>query len=210
MSVNIRVVHDPAPADNPADDLHIWSPAPVTSYFRVPVRISNALCDFFGLPHESKMTRSEITQRICKYATDRGLMDGQQILYDKAMQDLLGVKPEDKLYILNLQTYLKPHYRSESTTAFTTWWLARGAPLWVGVNVEHYSWDDLRNLYGAVLLKHPSVHFVLYTNMETSDAEAPCGCYGRDSVCEYHRFGEPEVAHCGCSTLHKIVCEYHK
>jgi len=135
-------------------------------------------------------------------------MDGQQILHDKALQDLLGLKPEDKLYILKLQIYLKPHYRSENTTAFATWWLARGSPLWVGVNVENYSGEDLRNLY-FFLLKNPSVQFVLYTNMPTSDAEAPCGCYGRDGVCEYHRFSEIEVANCGCSVEYKVVCDYH-
>ncbi len=50
---------------------------------------------------------------------------------------------------------------------------------------------------------------ILYTGIPTSDHEAPCGCYGYDSVCEYHRSRDSQVADCFCCAEKSVLCSYH-
>jgi hypothetical protein len=206
---HIRVVHDPAPADNPADDLHIWSPSTVSQsgVFNKPHAISEALCAFLGLPVGSKVSRSDVTRALLAYIKAHDLLTGvQKIAQDDALRDLLGPAPD--LNILSLQRYLAPHYLFEDAMGFEAWWTARESPLWVGVNVADFAWYTLNSLY-KTLVRYPSVQFVLYTNLTATDDEAPCGCYGRDGTCYYHREEMPETAICGCSETFKIKCEYH-
>ncbi len=219
----IRVVHAPAPVDNPADDLHIWRPPQVSGagVFNKPHAISDALCAFLSLPTGSKISRSEVTRKICAYVKAHGLIKGQNITQDDALRDLLGPAPD--LNILSLQRYLKahylervvglqrylaPHYLFEDELGFEAWWTARESPLWIGVNVEGFSAHALYTLY-KTLARYPSIQFVLYTNLTATDDEAPCGCYGRDGTCDYHREEEPDTAVCGCSVSFDIKCAYH-
>jgi hypothetical protein len=205
----IRVVHAPAPADNPADDLHIWRPLQVSGegVFTKEVPVSDALCAFLSLPFGSKISRSKVTRGIIAYTKIHGLMRGQKIALDDALRDLLGPTPD--LNILNLQQYLRPHYLfEEDELGFEAWWTARESPLWIGVNVDGFSTHALYTLY-KTLTRYPSVQFVCYTGIPTSDSEAPCGCYGRDGTCDYHREEEPDTAPCGCSVSFRIKCAYH-
>ena len=205
---HIRVVHDPAPADNPAEDLHIWKPVQVSNsgVFNKPHAISDALCAFLGLPAGSKVSRSEVTRGIIAYTKTHGLMTGQKIAQDDALRDLLGPAPD--LNILSLQRYLAPHYQFEDELGFEAWWTARESPLWIGVNVDGFSAHALYTLY-KTLTRYPAVQFVLYTNLTATDDEAPCGCYGLDGTCDYHREEEPDTALCGCSETFHIKCTYH-
>jgi hypothetical protein len=57
------------------------------------------------------------------------------------------------------------------------------------------------------LAKYYSVS--LYTNIPTSDSDAPCGCQGYDQLCEYHRCRDTEIAPCFCCMKLKTVCSYH-
>ena len=50
---------------------------------------------------------------------------------------------------------------------------------------------------------------ILYTGTPTSDQEAPCGCYGYDSVCDYHRNHDCQVAECFCCAEKNVSCSYH-
>lgn len=208
MSTNIRIVHTPAPADDPASDLHIWKPVQPdnSGCFTKPHAISDALCAFLGLPAGSKVPRSNVTRGLITYAKTHGLMTGQKIAQDDALRDLLG--PASDLTILTLQRYLNPHYLFEDPLGFEAWWTARESPLWVGVNVENFAARAFYILY-KTFAHYPTVQFVCYTGIPTSDSEAPCGCYGRDGTCDYHRDGEEEIAACGCSTEYAIKCTYH-
>jgi hypothetical protein len=208
-SSNIRVVHDLAPVDNPAQNLHIWKPDSWRDrVFATPVQMSDALCEFFSLPLSSKLSRTEVTRRFYAYARDRDLMSCAKITHNKAIRDLLGLKPEDDLNILSLQRYLRPHYITEDVKTFDSWWADREAPLWVGVNAEGFSANDFFKLYCTIARK-PSIQFLVYTNRVATDAEAPCGCYGPDGVCDYHRAEEPDTAVCGCSETFHLKCTYH-
>ncbi len=209
MSSHIRIVHSSAPADQPECDLHIWTPLSIgksEGVFTKPHPISDALCAFLGRPAGSKVPRSEVTRGIIAYTKTRGLMAGQKIAQDDALRDLLGPAPD--LCILNLQRYLNPHYLFEDELGFEAWWTARESPLWVGVNVDGFSTYAIHCLYNTIT-RYPTVQFVLYTNQTATDDEAPCGCYGRDGTCDYHRDEDPETAPCGCSESFNLTCSYH-
>jgi hypothetical protein len=133
-------------------------------------------------------------------------MKGQNATQDDALRELLGPAPD--LCVLNLQRYLAPHYLFEDELGFETWWTARESPLWVGINVEGFSAYAFTTLY-KTLVHYSTVQFVCYTAAHTSDSEAPCGCYGRDGTCDYHRDEDPGTAICGCSAESKVVCDYH-
>jgi chromatin remodeling complex protein RSC6 len=80
------------------------------SVFTKPIRISDMLCVFLGVPPGSLMSRSEVTKRVCDYAKTHNLLDKQVIRADPALRMLLSLTPDDELRILNLQHFLKPHY----------------------------------------------------------------------------------------------------
>jgi hypothetical protein len=50
---------------------------------------------------------------------------------------------------------------------------------------------------------------ILYTGLVANDVNAPCGCYGYDVVCDYHRHQEYEVAECFCCESMNLKCVYH-
>jgi hypothetical protein len=50
---------------------------------------------------------------------------------------------------------------------------------------------------------------ILYTGLVTSYQDAPCGCYGYDSVCNYHRNHDCQVAECFCCSDMNVTCSYH-
>ena len=80
------------------------------SVFTIPTQISDALSTFLGLPKGSLISRAEVTTRVCKYATEKGLMEKQVIKPDATLRKLLNVNESDVLRILNLQKYLSSHY----------------------------------------------------------------------------------------------------
>ena len=89
--------------------------------FNRPTPISDALCQFLGVPKGTQIPRCEVTSRVCAYAREKGLMDKQIIKADAPLRKLLALKESDELKILNLQRYLKPHYpASKATVAAAT------------------------------------------------------------------------------------------
>jgi hypothetical protein len=85
------------------------------SVFTKPIPISYELCDFFGIPRDSKMSRSQVTSWICSYAKHNNLMNGQTIINQNyELRDLLRLPPNEQVGILSLQQYLKVHYQAPS------------------------------------------------------------------------------------------------
>jgi hypothetical protein len=51
---------------------------------------------------------------------------------------------------------------------------------------------------------------IILTEIECDDAHAPCGCYGYDCPCDWHRgSSEDDFADCMCSRKYNITCSYH-
>ena len=74
-----------------------------------PVPISNTLARFLGRPAGTQMSHHEVRARLCDYARNNGLMDGQTIHADAALRGLLNLAETDTLRILNLSRYLGIH-----------------------------------------------------------------------------------------------------
>ena len=85
-------------------------PTHFKTHLKTPVRLSDKLAAFCGLPTGSSLTRPEITKSIFAYCKAHGLMDGQVINADPALKELLGLQPGDYLCVLNLQRYLHDLY----------------------------------------------------------------------------------------------------
>jgi hypothetical protein len=224
---HIRVVYDPFPADDAAHELHSWKPSSDGILFQTPKLLSDALCEFFGLPHGSKLSRSDATRTFLKYVKDHGLFRGHKITPDKAIIDLLELEPEDDLNVLNLAKYLRSHIETfDHPTAFSAWLAPHRAQSVIGIDAHRFGEEDLIGLY-EVLDTHPLIHFVLFKNLPESEEYAPCGCglasgpeededEGEDAVdeplrlCEYHKGGGSGTANCGCSENFNVTCTYHE
>ncbi len=72
-----------------------------------PIRISDELADFIGLPREDKINRIEITKRITEYINKHNLSEGDTIHPNDELTQLL--KPDKQLSYFNIQTYIRPH-----------------------------------------------------------------------------------------------------
>jgi chromatin remodeling complex protein RSC6 len=48
------------------------------SGFQLPVSLSNELCDFLGLDHDSKLPRTEVTKMLIKYISDNQLINPEK------------------------------------------------------------------------------------------------------------------------------------
>ena len=77
--------------------------------FEVAVTMSDNLCDFLGKPHNSKMSRNDVTHNIRKYCASVGIMVKRTIIPDDKMKTIMISVP-DELTWLNLQTYIKHNY----------------------------------------------------------------------------------------------------
>lgn len=83
------------------------------SVFETPVPISDALADFLEVEHGTVLSRNEVTHHIHTYCDDHHLMntEDRRIIHpDDAMKAILK-NPPKKLTWLNLQSYIKHHYK---------------------------------------------------------------------------------------------------
>lgn len=92
-------------------------------------------------------------------------------------------------------------------------WIAeRGFPSWVGINAS-VIWKDYDRWISLFTHLHSkwftNIRFVLYTDIECTDSDGPCGCT-YNTPCDYHRHEEVLVADCGCSRHFKTICAYHE
>ena len=91
--------------------------APSYSILKRPRPISDELCAFFDIPKCSMLSRTQVTNKIYKYVTENGLLEGQTITLDEKLANLLAAEIGSTIPILNLQQSLKKHYvGSKSST----------------------------------------------------------------------------------------------
>ena len=87
-------------------------------HFQVPGEVVPELLAFLGLPKNTLVSRTDVTQKVMTYCKEHNLMDGQKIKQDAALTKLLNLKEDDNLTILNLQKYLKHvHVKKAKATA---------------------------------------------------------------------------------------------
>ncbi len=84
--------------------------------------ISNCLADFLGLGHDAQIARTEVTSKVIAYVKANNLQnpqDKKQIVPDEKLGSVLQ-SGTDKVTFFNLQTYLKKHFISSTSTTTTT------------------------------------------------------------------------------------------
>ncbi len=92
------------------------------SGFAKPARISNELCVFMERPQGTEIARTEVTQFIIQYITDKKLQNPtnrKEILPDKPLKDLLGVDEKEEITYFNIQKYMNKHFNSNNNAIST-------------------------------------------------------------------------------------------
>lgn len=106
-------------------------------------------------------------------------------------------------------------WSAAATACFEAWWLTRGKPFWVGVDATHGTLKDAERVKLLKSLKTAAdqgATVVIYTSRMPTDADAPCGCHGYDSHCDYHCPADrsDNSAACFCCSILDFVCSYHR
>jgi chromatin remodeling complex protein RSC6 len=78
--------------------------------FKKPQDVTPELRAFLGLAADEKISRADVTGRINKYVSEKGLKAGQNITLDDALKGLLKVPEGVQVTFLNIQKYINPHY----------------------------------------------------------------------------------------------------
>lgn len=89
------------------------------SGFTKPAKISSELAAFLGKDEGTEMARTEVTKELQKYILSHKLQDPanrRNINPDAKLRKLLGMKKSDSLTYFNLQKWMKPHFKSSTTT----------------------------------------------------------------------------------------------
>jgi upstream activation factor subunit UAF30 len=89
----------------------------------VPEAISTEVADFLGVPHDTKLSRIQVTSKIFDYVKSNNLQNPasrKEIIPDAKLGALL-LNGEKTVFFFNIQTFLKRHFPpSASSTATTT------------------------------------------------------------------------------------------
>ena len=87
------------------------------SGFARPTKISTELCGFMGKDSGAEVARTEGTQVIIKYISEKGLQNPENrkiIIPDDSLTKLLGVTQEDEVTYFNLQKFMNKHFHSKT------------------------------------------------------------------------------------------------
>ena len=89
------------------------------SGFTKPAQISSELAAFLGKAEGTEMARTEVTKELQKYILSHKLQDPanrRNINPDTKLRKLLGMKKSDSLTYFNLQKWMKPHFKTSTST----------------------------------------------------------------------------------------------
>jgi chromatin remodeling complex protein RSC6 len=87
------------------------------SGFARPTKISQELCGFMGRENGAEVARTEVTQFIIKYISEKNLQNPENrkiIIPDDSLIKLLGVKEEDEVTYFNIQKFMNRHFHSKT------------------------------------------------------------------------------------------------
>ena len=86
--------------------------------FAVPMKVSDLLCEFMGVPVGSLVARTAVTQRLTDYIKEKNLQNTEnqrEVLPDIILSKLLGDAAKNQyLTHFTIQKYIKPHFSKSS------------------------------------------------------------------------------------------------
>lgn len=85
--------------------------------FARPTEVSNEMCEFMGIDHNSLVSRTNVTKTLIKYIKDNNLQcptNKRQIIPDQKLSNLFGDEAKDKeLTYFNMQKYVNHHFHKK-------------------------------------------------------------------------------------------------
>lgn len=88
--------------------------------FAKPTKIVDELCDFCGVPRDTKMSRTDVTRHINSYIKEHNLNKPENkrvIIPDDKLRALLKLKQGDEVNYFKMQSYISPLFIKETPVA---------------------------------------------------------------------------------------------
>lgn len=102
------------PKDMTPEELKAWEARRANNAFLVQRPLTDELCAFMGLPAGSKRSQTEVTKFVSEYVKSHSCFDPsfkRRILPNAVLAKLLRVDDKTEVTYLNLQKYLKVHFK---------------------------------------------------------------------------------------------------
>jgi chromatin remodeling complex protein RSC6 len=103
-----------SPEDMTPEQRKAWEARRANNAFLVQKPLSDELCAFMGLKHGEKRSQTEVTKFVSDYVKSHGCFDPnfkRRIVPNAALAKLLRVDDKTEVTYLNLQKYLKVHFK---------------------------------------------------------------------------------------------------
>ena len=103
-----------SPEEMTPEERKAWEARRANNAFLIRKELSDELCAFMGLKHGEKRSQTEVTKYVSDYVKSHGCFDPQfkrRIVPNAALAKLLRVDDKTEVTYLNLQKYLKVHFK---------------------------------------------------------------------------------------------------
>ena len=103
-----------SPEEMTPEERKAWEARRANNAFLVQKPLSDELCAFMGLKHGEKRSQTEVTKYVSDYVKTHNCFDPQfkrRIIPNAALAKLLRVDDKTEVTYLNLQKYLKVHFK---------------------------------------------------------------------------------------------------
>ena len=108
------------PKDMTPEELKVWEARRANNAFLVQRPLTDELAAFMGLKSGDKRSQTEVTKFISGYVKQHNCFDPnfkRRILPNAALAKLLRVSDKDEVTYLNLQSFLKVHFKKTEVKA---------------------------------------------------------------------------------------------
>jgi len=108
------------PKDMSPEELKVWEARRANNAFLVQRPLTDELAAFMGLKSGDKRSQTEVTKFISGYVKQHNCFDPnfkRRILPNAALAKLLRVSDKDEVTYLNLQSFLKVHFKKAEVKA---------------------------------------------------------------------------------------------
>ena len=108
------------PEDMTPEERKTWEARRANNAFLVQRPLTDELCSFMGLKSGEKRSQTEVTKFISGYVKQHNCFDPnfkRRILPNAALAKLLRVSDKDEVTYLNLQSFLKVHFKKAEIKA---------------------------------------------------------------------------------------------